>query len=330
MTMALTTRSAAALRRAAARAALAPSVHNTQPWRFVVDHSELEIYADYARQLRVLDPTCRQLIISCGCALFNTRVSLAHQQYDAHVKILPDAASTELLATVTATPTTDGVVDPLAMYDSVVELRRSNRRRFADEEVPIELVEALQEAAEAEGATLVHIHREEHRLALARLTQEADRVQLLDPAYRAELRAWTTDEPLRRDGVQAAAVPHVDGNSTDEIPIRDFDTRGSGQLPAQTRSSRNQCLLLLGTDTDDVESWLAAGQALERVWLEIARRGYTASPLTQVVEIPVTRAGLRSELELTMQPHVLLRVGRAPATPASRRRRLSDVLLERQ
>ena len=89
-------------------------------------------------------------------------------------------------------------------------------------------------------------------------------------------------------------------------------------------------LLILALDADDIVSWLRAGQALERVLLEVTRQGYTASPLTQVVEVPVTRAGLREELGLTMHPHILLRVGRAPTTPVTRRRRLSDVLSERQ
>jgi hypothetical protein len=74
--------------------------------------------------------------------------------------------------------------------------------------------------------------------------------------------------------------------------------------------------------------WLRAGEALERVFLEITRHGFTASPLTQVTEVPSTRAQLRRELGLVTYPHVLLRIGRAAITPASPRRRLVDVLVE--
>ena len=74
--------------------------------------------------------------------------------------------------------------------------------------------------------------------------------------------------------------------------------------------------------------WLRAGEALERVLLEIARHGYSASPLTQVTEVPSSRAQLRSELKLVGYPHVLLRIGRAPVAPSSRRRRLTDVLVD--
>jgi hypothetical protein len=182
--------------------------------------------------------------------------------------------------------------------------------------------------AAAEGAQLVPVTRDDHRMMTASLSQQADRTQNADPAYRAELRRWTTDEADRRDGVPSLAVPHVDGTSGDDIPIRDFDTRGAGWLPVETHSHLRQCLLILGTAGDTRAEWLRAGEALERVLLEITRHGYVASPLTQVMEVPRTRSLLRQELGLRMQPHILLRVGRAPVGPASRRRRLVDVIME--
>jgi hypothetical protein len=301
------------LRRAVARAVLAPSVHNTQPWRFVIGGETLEVHADGSRQLRVLDPAGRQLTISCGCALFNARVALAASGYDATVERFPDPRRPQFLARLSL-GARSGVRLPLVSLDAVVELRQTNRRRFADDE----------------GAQLYEVADAGQRETVARLSQQADREENANPAYRAELRAWTTDDPLRRDGVPSLAVPHVDGGAGDDIPIRDFDTHGAGWLPVTTHSTVTQCLLLLGTHSDRPQAWLRAGEALERVLLEITRQGYAASPLTQIVEIPATRARLRSELGLHMQPHVLMRVGHAPKTPTSRRRALEDVLAEAQ
>ena len=84
------------LHRAAARAALAPSVHNTQPWRFVVTHDTVEIRSDLSRQLTVLDPRARQLTISCGCALFNARVAIAAAGFEPVVARFPDPEIPEL------------------------------------------------------------------------------------------------------------------------------------------------------------------------------------------------------------------------------------------
>jgi hypothetical protein len=126
--------------------------------------------------------------------------------------------------------------------------------------------------------------------------------------------------------VPAFAVPHVDAGAEDDIPIRDFDTRGTGWLPTRTRSSMNQCLLLLGAPGDGDRAWLTSGEALERILLEVTRAGFSASPLTQAIEVTYTNELLRQQLNLSMHPHVLLRVGHAPETPQTRRRRLVDVI----
>src|SRR3954451_21960893 len=90
-----------AVRLSAIRATLAPSVHNTQPWRLHLTGNSLELRADRTRQLTVLDGTGRQLAISCGCALFNARVLLAAAGYQPTVQRLPDPADQNLLARLT-------------------------------------------------------------------------------------------------------------------------------------------------------------------------------------------------------------------------------------
>lgn len=327
MTSVIDGRPTAALRRAAVRATFAPSVHNSQPWQFRLGHGQLRLYADRARLLKVLDPNSRQLTISCGSALLNARVSLAASGFGAAVERLPDPSQPDLLATIT-TFELEHVPSDLAGLDGVIELRQTNRRGFADEQVPAEVVEVLERAAAAEDSNLFLVTREEHRMAVARLTQKASALENADPAYRAEIRAWTTNDPARRDGVAATAVPRTDGHIQDEVPLRDFDTLGTGSLPADTRSSHRQCLVLLGTAADHPIDWLRCGEALERILLEMTKYGFVAEPMTQAIDVPYTRVTLRAELGLISHPQVLLRIGRAPITPASRRRRLVDVLIE--
>ncbi|MEO6503534.1 MAG: nitroreductase [Jatrophihabitantaceae bacterium] len=311
--------------RAAGRATLAPSIHNSQPWRFVITRGSLELHADPDRRLRVLDPRGRQLMISCGCALFNVRVALAAAGYDAVVQRFPDPAQPNLLARVTL-PAETGQGSTISPLDAAIDRRRTNRRPFFTQVVPPDVLRLLGEAASAEAAELVSIDRPEHRLATARLSRQADAAELTDPAYRAELRAWTTTDPHRGDGVLSSTVPHVDAGASGDLPLRDFDTSGRGWLPVDTRSSHDQCLLLLGTLDDDPMAWLRAGEALERVWLELTRAGYVASLLTQVIEVAPTHELLRLELGLSMHPHLLMRVGQAPDTPPSPRRPLTDVI----
>lgn len=312
-----------AVRRAAVRATLAPSIHNTQPWRFVLGGHGLDVHADWTRRLRVLDARGRQLLMSCGCAVFNARVGLAAAGYAATVDRFPDPARPELVARLTVSgPRLDFV--PIAALDPAIDRRHTNRRRFSDEPVPADVVAALVQAANQEGTEALAISGTKSRQTVARLSREADDLENADPAYRAELRAWTSDDWSRRDGVHSEVVPPSSVQAQD-LPIRDFDTHGMAGLYTDARTGIDQCLLLLGTGHDTPAAWLRAGEALERVLLEITRRGYVASPLTQVIEVAETNRLLRQELQLSMYPQVVLRVGRAPITPASRRRRLVDV-----
>ena len=326
MTTLLPAAAAIVLRRAAVRATLAPSVHNTQPWRLHITGGRLDVCADPSRRLRVLDPLGRQLLISCGCAVMNARVSVAASGAAAAVQRPPHPMLDDLVASVIPE---EGERDAhLAALDALVELRHTNRRSYAPEPMADADIERLATTATLEDCTLVHITRPDHRLAVASLSRRADDVEMLNPAYRAELRAWTGGDPDRRDGVPDLAIPHVDGSAADEVPLRDFDTHGGGYLPATTRSSKDQTLVLLCTSGDSPADWVRAGEALQRVLLEITRQGFVASPLTQVIEVAWTRDRLRSELGVVGYPQILLRIGRAAATPTSRRRRLVDVLVD--
>lgn len=199
MTTYLAPRSTTALRRAAVRATLAPSVHNTQPWRMRLSEGALRIYADHSRRLNVLDPRARQLMVSCGCALMNARVSLASDGVDVTVIRLPDPAEPDLLAVLTPSGAIHRDEPDLAALDAVLELRQTNRRRFAADDVPAAALDELEAAAAAEGASLYVVRDPDVRQTVAALSQHADQIENLNPAYRAELRAGRrTARPARR------------------------------------------------------------------------------------------------------------------------------------
>ncbi|SHN88417.1 hypothetical protein SAMN05660350_04502 [Geodermatophilus obscurus] len=313
-----------ALEAAADAAVLAPSVHNTQPWHIVLHPDRLDLRADRSRQLTVLDPLGRELVQSVGAALLNTRVALAAAGWAVEVDRLPDGDDPDLLAVVRPV---DGDPDSaLADLAPAIPRRRTNRRRFDDDRLPEDLVQALARTLTAEDTQLLPVVRDEHLQLLARLTEQADELQNADSAYRAELRRWTNEQFSHGDGVPAASVPHVDGRQHDELPLRDFDTAGAGQLPAETHSGTGQTLVLLATRRDDPGAWLRSGEALERLLLGVTAIGWAASPLTQTIEVPVTRTQLRSALVWDAHPQFLVRIGRATATARTPRRPRSTVV----
>jgi hypothetical protein len=280
--------------------------------------------------LQVLDPTGRQLTISCGCALLNVRAFLAAQKYDPVVQRLPDPGQPDLLARVSV-PAGQSDWVPLARLEPQIVRRHSNRQRFLETAVPPPVLYELAQAAEQEGARLIEVRQPAHRLSVATLSQEADARESADPDYQQELRAWTTDDPKRADGVPMMAVPYVagtvgSGEVRDELPIRDFDTHAKGWLSAESRSADPECILILTTADDDQLSWLRAGEALQRLWLEATREDFSLSVFTQVIELADLRQRLREELDLDGHPQVMVRIGRGSQTPPSGRRSLDEVL----
>jgi hypothetical protein len=314
------------LRHAAGRATLAPSIHNSQPWRFVLRPDRIDVYADTARRAPAVDPDGRQLAISCGAAIFGARTALAAARLDASTVLSPDPAEPDWLASIVVTGTLS-VADPTATrLNAVAAARHSNRRQFGPEPVSEAVLDVLIQSAHVEGAWLQPVRELADRVAVATLTQRAQAEQTSDPAYRAELAAWTASDPARRDGVPTAAIPQVTAAAQDDVPIRDFDTEGAGELPAATHSRLDQTMLVLGTAGDNREDWLRAGQALGRVLLELTSAGLKATILSQVAEVALTREQLRRELRLSGNVQLLLRVGTADSTPATPRRDIDSVV----
>jgi hypothetical protein len=319
---------AATLRRAAVRAIQAPSIHNTQPWRFVLSDEQLEIHLDPSRRLNILDPRGRQLVISCGCALMNARVAIAAAGFEPLVERLPYMGKPNVLARITV-----GRSWPAgrsAALDLAIDHRHTNRRAFLGDPVPASVIAKFVAAVREEGAYLVAISTPEQRALIDDLTSVASRIENEDPAYIEEIRNWTTDDPRRRDGVQAASVPYAGANGLQNggSAIRGFDVRGMGWLPSSGHLGADECLLVLCSTDDEPHGWLKTGEALERLWLELTDFGYWASPLTQLIEVRGTHDRLRQELKLASYPQLLLRVGRAPDAARTPRRHPFDVIVE--
>ncbi|HEY5981808.1 MAG TPA: hypothetical protein VIT41_19450 [Microlunatus sp.] len=314
------------LRHAAARASLAPSIHNTQPWRFRIGPNTLELRADRDRRLRVLDPTGRQLMLSMGCALLNARVALAASRREVSIQRFPTPADPGLVARLVIS---DRIApwQPLVRLDPAIDRRHSNRREFFETRVSEEVQWELMAAAEAEGSVLVPVSNDRHRLEVARLLWEAEAEQSDDPAYRAEVREWTSGIAGRRDGISPRSYP-MSSDDRGEIPLRDFGLKVGGHMAPVTDSGRDQCLMILGSAVDSDLAWLRAGEALERLWLEATRLDHVASLFTQLIEVPELREELRAQLGLGCEPLVLIRVGQAAPNVATNRRDLDQLIDE--
>lgn len=320
-------------------AVLAPSGHNTQPWRFRVVGDAvgdaLELRADRTRSLPVVDPADRELVISCGAALETALVAARHLGHHPAVELVADAAQPDLLARVRLGLPTDPASDAGDTSDAgedglfeAITRRHTQRRGFDPRPLPAGLVVALAAEAQRCGAWW-HVVTPVQRSDVADLVAAGDRAQFRDRAFRRELSEWVRpNHAHQRDGMRAHGFGVGDvASRVAPLVVRLLD-RGAGQADSDRRLARDAPLLVvLGTATDDRSAWLRTGRALQRVLLRAESEGVRASLLNQPVELPDLRRELATVLgRAGTSPQLLLRLGHGPAALAQPRRSAGEVL----
>jgi nitroreductase len=301
-------------------ATFAPSMHNTQPWRFRVDRASqtVELYADPARMLRHSDPHGRAVHIACGAALFNLRLAIAVAGREPVVRLLPDTGQPLLLATVRlAGRYRPGEVE--GELHAAIESRHTNREPFSNRRLPPGVLAELADAAALEG-TVLHFPDHAETARLLQLVTEAERDMLADPAYLAELAQWVGGS-RDADGIPDSALGPRDPMR--ETPTREF-TRGRHQPPRYAWFEESPQLAVLSTAGASRVDWLRAGQALQRVLLTATARGIAASPLTQPLETDDAWM-VRDPRSGAERPQMILRLGYGLPVGGTPRRDISDV-----
>ena len=317
----------------------APSVHNTQPWRFTCDGKRLELWADLERRLHVLDPDGRQLRLSCGAALFHARLAVERLGRTPAVRLLPRRDRPELLATVdfgVAAPAPrrggTGAQERRSGVDrrllDAVPHRHTQRRPFAGGRLSVGEVATLAVAAEREDTRLHRVEWTVERDELGRLAALANSLEEADPAYRDELATWTGRDESSRDGIPPEAVPPAP--DVPDVAQRAFDLGSSDTEPERDRPvgrvDPDLDLLILWTEQDAPVDQLRAGQALARVLLTATLSGIRGSLLEQPLEVPELLTALRRRTGISGVLQAVLRLGHGPEAAPTPRRPVEDVL----
>jgi hypothetical protein len=289
---------------AAARAAgWAPSIHNTQPWRWRVSGATLELWAVRERQLPITDPLGRMLTVSCGAALHHARVALAAEGWQVEVDRMPDPAQPDLLARVTLQRPAESAPEAMRRLQTA-RIRHTDRRPVADVPVDRALIDELQQVASHEGAHL-HVLRRDDVIELAGAASRAQRVEGMDESWAEELAYWAGGQRRDRLGVPDEVIPSEPPRTT--VPGRDFGH--TGMLAVGAGHDAEAVYAILYGDEDGALDWLRAGEALSAVWLDAIERDLTVLPLSAAVEVAQTRQTLQALLAYLGQPFLVLRIG---------------------
>jgi len=308
----------------------APSVHNTQPWWFAAEGAGIALYAEAGGQLTVADPGGREMMISCGAALFTAKLALRSLGYIVDSRVLPDQADPLLVARLRWRRQAAPAGFELRLFSQVTR-RRTHRGWFEPLPLMPGLLAALRQGAARDGAALRVASDEGSTAALAAVAEMAERVQRSDSGYVRELAAWAPPPgSMRLDGVSPSSYPARPERTSPYFPGRDF-ARGHGWgLPASspaaaTRFTGVACLLTTPCDTP--ADWVNAGHALQRLLLTCASYGAAAALYSQPVEVGWLREIIRAQLGDGSYPQLVLRLGTVIQSAISVRRPLGSVLL---
>jgi len=303
----------------------APSVHNTQPWRWRLGDDVIDLFADIGRQLPVTDPDGRDLTISCGVALHHLVVALGHAGHDAYVKRMPDPQDSTHLATITIS---DAPPDPAtARLFGAIARRHTELRRMRCQPVPVALQAALVDAARRFDVRMVRANgvREAFNNAFAAAAER----ELWTNGHTTALHISGPRTGSRHGGRDSRVVgprPGLTGMS---------DSRGFGyselELPGPPLGYRlpddGAEFFLLATREDRTQDRLRAGQALSSVLLTATQAGLATTPLSRGLEMGTHHLAVGE----TATPQIFVRVGwpavRASGQSPSVRRDLATVLM---
>ncbi len=312
-------------------AVYAPSVHNTQPWWFSTGDREISVHADVERRLPVADPDGREMMISCGAALFTARVALRYLGFVPKAHVLPDPDLPNLVARIRYDGDQVAPVDYESALFAEIPRRRTHRGGFDPEPLPSGIISALRDEADKEKSGLRIMADESERGALSAVVEAGDYALRLDAARIREQTRWALPPgSARRDGVPATAYPARPDRTEPSFPSRDFaHGHGWGLPPAGADAVPTSAgvVSVLTTSADLPHDWINAGQALQRVLLLASSCGVAAALHSQPLEIINLRDFITTVLCKGAYPQMVIRVGTTGQASASVRRLVDEVLL---
>lgn len=280
-------------------AILAPSGHNSQPWKFSVSEDEIQVFADKTRWLRVGDPNQVNLHIAVGCALENLLIAAEHFGYGHQVTYFPRPDQEELVATVKfmsqgpalQSPRPKGAGsgakgqpspfrDP-ALFRAIPN-RHTNRKAYEKRPIPKSDLRRLQNCCVEEGIRLHVIDDLDTKRSVNELLIRGHTTLIADPAFRRESAYWLGQGlfnlPRLLTRLMQWVVPYLKVNRSVFVVM---DTRLVMSAPA---------LAILSASVNDRMSQVKVGQVFERVCLTATMLGLCVHPLSGAVDVPELKA----------------------------------------
>ena len=306
-------------------ASRAPSLHNSQPWRWVDNGATVDLFVDPHRVVRSTDSSGREAIISCGAMFDHFRVAMAAAGWTIHADAFPNPNRLEHLASIGFSPLSY-VTPAWTERAEAILRRRSDRLPLHTPPVWDSFVPVLRSAVNDDLATLV-VLADDARGELAEASRLTESLRRYDEFYHREMQWWTASF-RQGEGMPDSAL--VSPSERDRVGVnRAFPTSGHSERRSSPTQDQAKIVVLL-TREDTERDAFECGQALSAVLLEATLAGLATCPLTHITETESSREVLRDLIGTTAMPQVLVRIGAAPqgetTPPATPRRPVADIL----
>ena len=314
------------IRDAVMLACRAPSLHNSQPWRWVAEGATLHLWADPSRLMPGTDHSGRELTLSCGAVLDHLRVAMAAAGWESIIERFPDPHRADHLATLQFRPAA-AVSEAQRRRADAIRRRRTDRLPFAAPSGWVRLEPLLRDAVKSHDVML-DVVADDARQGLAEASRLTETLRRYDTSYQAELRWWTSPFTLNTGVPQGAMVSSSEAARVDVA--REFPPAGGGRRRAGTEFDHSKILVLSTPHEDAPLDVLRCGEAMSAALLECTVAGMATCTLTHMTEVAPSREIIRQLIGQRGLPQVLIRVGRPPArdehVAPTTRRPLTDVL----
>ncbi|GJO46101.1 putative NAD(P)H nitroreductase acg [Mycobacterium marinum] len=314
------------IRESVALASRAPSLHNSQPWRWVAEADTLQLWADRARSMPATDHAGRELILSCGAVLDHLRVATSAAGWDSVTERMPDRGNPDHLATLRFHPMQAVTASQRHRADAIGQ-RRTDRLPF-DPVAQWAAIEPVLRHAAVRYDVLLHVVADDGRAALAEASRLTENLRRNDTTYMSELRWWTSPFSSNVDHAPEGALLSTSEASRVDV-ARSFPPAGGGRRRSAIEHDQSK-IVVLSTDSDDLCDVLRCGESLSAVLLECTMAGLATCTLTHMTEMAMSRNIIAEIVQTTSLPQLLIRIGKSPGhdqhVERSGRRPVDDVL----
>ena len=306
----------------------APSHQNTQPWKFRINATSLDVMIDRERTLSFVDPNFRELIISCGAAVQMIEVAARFFGFAPLVTLLPYGSDADWLARIELKNDYQTTTQDKEIFKAI-KLRQTNRRWFENSQVNDSVLQECLTYAPKNATTLRFSNDKHLKTEFASLTALAVRMQFSEPWYRLELASnFSSKLSSRKDGMSSYGFsPRQLPTPINKILFQSFNMGKQVSVYNQQKiQTGSPALGVFSSPQDEKNDWVNIGRSLSHTLLTLTSHGFCVSYMNQAIQVESLRLNLKKLLKIDGIPQLVIRIGKADSVVPTARRAVDDCL----